>query len=264
MIKLKSINYLMLKSIARLVIPNSNLAEVVELEAKRKLGKLGGGESIALEVRTALQFLDKISNAGPIIVFDVGANVGNYSHELLNLRPDFRLVAFEPSSKAFNSLKNRFVNHPNVNLVNAGLGNKEESADLHFDKAGSGLASLTKRNLVHIDVGFNEFEVVSVLRGEDWVKKNNIAPTFVKIDVEGHELDVLLGFGELLNSISLIQFEFGGCNIDSRTYMKDFWILLSPLFDIYRITPNGHQIISQYTENEESFMTSNLIAVRKS
>ena len=45
----------------------------------------------------------------------------------------------------------------------------------------------------------------------------------MKIDVEGHELDVLKGFGELIKKVRLIQFEFGGTNIDSKTYLRDFW-----------------------------------------
>lgn len=41
--------------------------------------------------------------------------------------------------------------------------------------------------------------------------------------VEGHELDVLAGAEEALKSVQLVQFEFGGCNIDTRTYFQDFF-----------------------------------------
>jgi FkbM family methyltransferase len=263
MTRVKKLKILFFKGIARIFILNYFIAEIVELEAKRKLGKLGGGESIGLEVKTALHFLDRIASNNPIVVFDIGANIGTYSGELNKLRPDFDLVAFEPSSAAFRNLKTRFPNHPKVTLVNSGVSSKSGEANLYFDNSGSGLASLSQRNLDHLHVDFDKFEAVHMVTGEQWVEEQNQIPTFVKIDVEGHELEVLIGFGKYLDSINLIQFEFGGCNIDSRTYFKDFWVLLSPTFDIYRITPFGPKLISKYSENEESFMTSNLIACKK-
>jgi FkbM family methyltransferase len=173
-------------------------------------------------------------------------------------------VAFEPSTEAFKQLSARFQNHPNITLVNSALGSRRGQAELYFDKVGSGLGSLSQRNLNHLKVPFEEFEVISIITAQNWIEENLITPTFVKIDVEGHELDVLLGFGDYLESIKLIQFEFGGCNVDSRTFFKDFWILLNQKFEIYRISPNGPHLITEYTEVNESFMTSNFLALRKS
>jgi FkbM family methyltransferase len=251
------------KAFARVLIPNSPLAEIVELEAKRKQGKLGGGESIQLEVKTVIHFADKLDSKRPVIAFDIGANIGNYSAELTNLLPNVKLIAFEPSKKAFKALSDRFSNNPNVSLVNCALGDESGETNLFSDRAGSGLASLTRRKLDHLGISFEESESISMTTAQKWIEDNAIFPTIVKIDVEGHELDVLAGFGRYLESIQLIQFEFGGCNIDTRTYFKDFWTLLSPNFKIYRITPHGPQLIPEYTEIQESFMTSNFLAVNK-
>ena len=252
-----------IKALARFLIPNSYVAEVVELEAKRKLGKLGGGESIKLEVETVSQFMDRIDHPTPFVVFDVGANIGDYSLELIWSFPNIQIVAFEPSSEAFGKLAIRFQDNPNMTLVNCALGTMDGEANLYFDKAGSGLASLSQRNLDHLAVTFKKSEIINMTTGHTWVESNAQFPTFMKIDVEGHELDVLRGFGKHLDPIKIIQFEFGGCNIDSRTYFKDFWVFLNPKFDIYRITPNGPHLIPEYAENNESFMTSNFLAVRK-
>ncbi len=254
---------LTIKIMSRLFIPNSRLAEIVELEAKRKLGKAGGSESIEHEVKTAVDFLKKTVFEKPFLVFDVGANMGNYSIELMKLFPECKIVAIEPSSEAFRQLTKRFEMNPNVKVVNYALGAVEGAASLFFDKAGSGLASLSQRNLDHINMSLTNSETITVSTGQALVEETGNCPTFVKIDVEGHELDVLRGFGEYLNSIKLIQFEFGGCNIDTRTFFKDFWALLSPNFKIFRISPNGPQLISKYSESHESFMTSNFLAVNK-
>ena len=69
----------------------------------------------------------------------------------------------------------------------------------------------------------NEIEEVNLMRFDNYWDENKYID-FVKIDVEGHELEVLEGFGNLIKITKLIQFEFGGCNIDTRTFFKIFGI----------------------------------------
>lgn len=61
-------------------------------------------------------------------------------------------------------------------------------------------------------------------------------------------------------NIDFIQFEFGGCNIDSRTYFQDFYYFLKDNYDIYRIVKNGLRKIDRYSETCEVFLNSNYIA----
>ena len=86
-----------------------------------------------------------------------------------------------------------------------------------------------------------------------------------KIDIEGHELDALVGFGEAIKHISVIQFEFGGCNIDTRTFFQDFWYFFQEKgFDLYRISPIGLIHIPRYRELDEFFfITTNYLAKRR-
>ena len=53
---------------------------------------------------------------------------------------------------------------------------------------------------------------------------------FMKIDVEGHELFVLRGLGELLSQrrVRAFTFEFGAANVNSRTFFREFWDLIHP------------------------------------
>jgi hypothetical protein len=84
----------------------------------------------------------------------------------------------------------------------------------------------------------------------------------LKIDVEGHELNVLKGAAELLSSrrINFIQFEFGEADIDSRTYLRDFFDLLSDNYDFFRIVPHGLRPIGAYSSAHEVFATINYLA----
>lgn len=85
------------------------------------------------------------------------------------------------------------------------------------------------------------------------------------MDIEGHELYALKGASTLLSEkrISNIQIEFGGCNIDSRTYFKDFWNLLHNDFNVYRVLQDGLWEITKYSERLECFVTSNFLFVKK-
>jgi hypothetical protein len=62
----------------------------------------------------------------------------------------------------------------------------------------------------------------------------------------------------------VVQFEFGGCNIDTRTYFKDFWSFFSERgFELHRVSPFGAVKIVGYREADECFTTTNYIAVNK-
>lgn len=200
------------------------------------------------------------------VIFDVGANVGSYSQEILKefQNINFQLYSFEPSKETFFDLKKRFENVPNVKLCNIGLGEKGGSKKLFLDKKKSGLASIYNRQLSHFDIKMKLQESIKIQTIDDFCKRNRIQKIdFLKLDAEGSELNILNGAKSMIknNSIKFIQFEFGGCNIDSRTYFQDFWYLLSPKYKIYRILKNGVVEIPKYKEINEIFVTTNYLAI---
>ena len=93
------------------------------------------------------------------------------------------------------------------------------------------------------------------------MRKNGIEQiNFLKVDVEGNEYKVFSGAQGMINQgrIKHIQLEFGGCNIDSRTFFRDFWDLLSNKYDFYRIMRDGLIKIEKYTEAHECFLYQNI------
>ena len=84
----------------------------------------------------------------------------------------------------------------------------------------------------------------------------------MKIDVEGYEMNVLKGVGELIENISLIQFEFGGTQVDTRNFFRDFWLYFEEKkFKLFRISQNGIKPINHYSVNLECFYFSNYLAI---
>jgi hypothetical protein len=84
---------------------------------------------------------------------------------------------------------------------------------------------------------------------------------FAILDIKGHELDFLIGFGKALQFTKLIQFEFGGCNIDTRTYFRDFWsFFCDQRFKVYRMTPFGLSLIPDIRNPAKIFLLQIFLA----
>jgi len=123
-----------------------------------------------------------------------------------------------------------------------GLSSNAGSKQLFKDREGSGLASFYDRDIPHYGLSLDENEVVTTTTFVHWFESSGINRiTFLKVDVEGHELEVFKGGAHVLSSglVDALQFELGGCNIDSRTYFRNFFSLLSTnySFRLFRFAP---------------------------
>jgi FkbM family methyltransferase len=199
-----------------------------------------------------------------LILFDVGANIGGYSI-LLNkiFGAKSKVYSFEPSLNTFLKLKENTKNIPEIKIHNIGLGNNITKSSLFTNLDESGLSSLYKRRLNHFNIELNKKEEVDIKTIDLFCEENKINHiNFLKLDVEGHENHVLQGATRMLKSgkIDYIQFEFGGCNIDSKTFFQDLYYLLKDDYKIYRILKDGLFPITQYKEIYEVFSTTNYLA----
>ena len=201
-----------------------HVLERIERKAAYLRGKGFGGRTIEQEAGWAHDLL----GSPPLLAVDIGANVGHYTAELRRRTGTAEIHAFEPSAVNVERLKARFSADEAIAIVPVALSNTSGEATLFSNMLGSPLGSLTQRKLDHLGIGFEVQETVSTMRFEDYWRdrlgKRHL--DIVKLDVEGHELAVLEGFGEAIDHVKVLQFEFGGCNIDTRTYLRDFWDFL--------------------------------------
>jgi len=219
-----------------------------------------------------IKMLKEEKRQGHICIFDVGANKGEYARMVLSMlacnEKKVAIHCFEPSKFTYDLLKQNLSSQV-VTFNNVALGKEIGEAYLYYDEPGSGLASLTKRDLDYLGVEFGHHERVYVDTVDNYCRKNGIGfIDLLKIDVEGHDLDVLQGATGMFTkkAIRMVTFEFGGCNIDTRTFFKDFFYFFRKHhYKVYRITPSGYLFeIDSYKEKYEQFRTTNFLAILKS
>ena len=228
------------------------------------LGKgAGAGWNISEEVKTASEHVHR---PAPVI-FDVGANVGDWGSALLRGIPSARLFLFEPSPECQAHIQGLHL--PGTRLVPCAVGESNGKATLHTSSGLDASASLHARNETYFqDRIYHSIEVETVTL-DSVIQDEGIAfVDFLKMDIEGHELAALRGSAAALASqkIGALSFEFGSGNINSRTFFRDFWDLLtSHGFKIGRITPGGTLLeTTAYYEDLEYFRgVSNYVAVLK-
>ena len=209
-----------------------------------------------------LQRLKSLFNNKEPVIFDIGSNVGQYATELVKVfGQDLSLYCFEPSARAFDEL----INNPsikNAKFFNTAMSNSIGESNLFFDKPGTGWASMYKADIPGHNILFEYSEKIKIDTIDNFCRSMGLNKiNFLKIDVEGHELDVLKGANDMLkeNRIDIIQFEIGVTSINARIYLRDFFETLKN-YTIYRILKNGIIKIN-YNERYEVFLTSNYLAI---
>jgi len=240
----------------------ANISELAIAYLEALLGQgAGAGWAFDAEIKAA-QF--SIKTPSPIL-FDVGANKGVWTRALQALYPEAQFFMFEPQPGCQSILANLHISKST--LIPSAVGSANGKLKLYSPNAVSGIASLYKRRdsyFKHKKYKVTETDIVTI---DDSVEKYKLATIdFMKMDIEGHELEALKGAMKSLESgvIKAFSFEFGSGNINSRTFFHDFWDLLHPLgYNIYRILPSSRLMpIKQYYEDCEHFRgVTNYIAV---
>lgn len=130
-------------------------------------------------------------------VWDIGANVGNYTKKFAQIVGNQgHVIAFEPSPQVVHTLTAATQTLPQVSIQAVGLSNEAGEVPFFYDPNGIGtLDSLTRPTDGGIETK------VQIRRGDDYLDQHR--PNIIKIDVEGFEKEVLTGMPRTLASPSL-------------------------------------------------------------
>jgi FkbM family methyltransferase len=181
-----------------------NFIEILKAVKKKRFPSLKDKieKKELLDKRTAF-YRDLIAEGD--ICFDVGANVGNRIEPLLEAGG--KVVAVEPQKSCYKYLKTKFGDA--IELVPQGLG-AEECEKTFYISSASTISSFSEEWIESVkddrfkNLTWKKQETVQLTTLDALIKKFGI-PAFIKIDVEGYELEVLSG---LSYPVKTIAFEY--------------------------------------------------------
>jgi len=132
------------------------------------------------------------------IAYDIGANIGYFSILMASMvRPGGKVFAFEPSPRSFSQLEKNAKRNASLPLMPLQVA--------LTDKVGKGPFSDFDYDVVsHLGDDSNAYPDANVVTVSLDTVDHMVAegrtpvPTFLKIDVEGAEVDVINGMGDLL------------------------------------------------------------------
>jgi FkbM family methyltransferase len=157
------------------------------------------------EDQAMLEFYKALIRPGDLC-FDVGANVGNRTKIFLKLGA--KVIAFEPQPECQRVLSSHFGANPRFTLLPVALGAADGQLTFYRGDANtiSTLAedwiAAVKRSGRFSGAEWRKGSIVEVKR-LDGVAATYGNPRFIKIDVEGFELEVLMGCSAKIPALSL-------------------------------------------------------------
>ena len=138
------------------------------------------------------------------IIFDIGAHKGDKSKKLINYFS--KIVLVEPQPECVIALKSKFSKYKNVTIIETGLSSKEQKLELKINTSNPLIST------------FSDKWTKGRFKDSKWDQRLDIStttldrlvsqfgsPDYIKIDVEGHEYDVIKGLSKKVGTIS---FEF--------------------------------------------------------
>lgn len=211
-----------------------------------------------------LKAADLSTPKGGVLV-DVGANIGLTSIVFAKLRPDVTLYAIEPNKAAYDFLCANIAanNVPNVKPVFSVVGKDSGSVAFHSDVFSAGSHVVTEAHMAATTLSAETVpsNPLNTILNEHGVTSVD----FVKIDVEGFELDVLQGMeGVIETHRPCVLMEFNAFaqiafrNLNPRVLLETYRRLFP---NVYALT-NGFKLGLRPIKTDEDayyFIHDNLV-----
>jgi FkbM family methyltransferase len=209
--------------------------------------------------------------AGRLVVFDVGANVGDWPVAMLDLcqdrsLADCRLYAFEPVSSTFSTYSSRIAEHRLGRAVTSertAMSSREGNAKIRVvgDNAGRNSLHVVPTDQTH------QVEEVTLTTIDSYCARRGIAAIhLLKIGTEGHDMEVLRGAIGMISSgtVSVIQFEYSDMRVAARNFLKDVFDLVEGLpYYVGRPQPDHVIVYCEWHPELERFFAGNYLLIHE-
>jgi FkbM family methyltransferase len=200
----------------------------------------------------------------PAVVIDVGANRGDWTASLLNRSNGIKVTvhAFEPCRETYELLARRTRESAwsNVLAVQQACSRSPGAAKMSVHGPGAGTNTLAEliepANVTVEDVGLTSIDAYCRTNGVKYVD-------LLKIDAEGWDFEVIAGASQMLGKhlIRLLQFEYNRRWIGARNYLRDAFLLLSPMgYKIGKLVGNAVEFYPRWHWELETYREGNYLA----
>ena len=209
------------------------------------------------------------------VVFDVGAYIGQWTDEVLKQCKGDRLQihSFEPHPQTYQQLVGNLapgITAGQVFANNFALSNSEEMKTLYDYQNSRFLNTLYRRNSDDeklYQMGTPRQFPILVTSLDAYCQRWQIQRiNFLKIDVEGSELDILKGGTKMLQSgkIDYLQLEYGQTFKDAGISLKAvFEFLQQYRYSLFKILPDKLDYQREFLPENEDWHWSNFLAVNE-
>ena len=176
------------------------------------------------------------------IMIDVGSHQGEFISRFLKIKKIKKIFCFEPNFKLFKKLVSTYKANKKISLHDFALGEKNATKKLYLSNLSynSTISSFNKRsnylkfkNLILKDE--NQKSVLIKQKSfDDVFKKINITESFLKIDVEGYEFNVLIGAKNKIKKVKYILIEHQFSNQYKNNFKRVKKLLIKNNFKIIK------------------------------
>jgi FkbM family methyltransferase len=223
---------------------------------------LDGNRNFVSSMNGETRVLDIVAGSGARVLFDVGANVGEWTRDAHGRFDGAEIHAFEVVPDIAAELRRQVGSLPGVTVNEVGLDAETGEIEVRYYPSfseGSGFGAHTH------DLPY-ETRRATVTTGDLYCRQHGIEHIdLLKVDVEGVEHRVLRGFDGMLRrgAIDVVQFEYGPFNIESHMLLRDYHEMFAELgYRVGRIFPSYVDFHPYRTPVDEDFRGPNFVAVR--
>jgi FkbM family methyltransferase len=177
-------------------------------------------------------------------VIDVGANIGQYGNSIRQAGYKNHIISFEPISSVYKVLKSNIDSDKRWEAHNFGIGKGNEETIINVSKnlASSSILNVTEASTNAEPLsGFESKEIIQIISLDEFFENKGIKDNiYLKIDVQGYELEVLKGCQKMISQISVIQIEMSFIELyNDGPLFKDILEKMEYFgFEIYSIIPD--------------------------
>ncbi|WP_377475544.1 MAG: FkbM family methyltransferase [Microcoleus anatoxicus] len=255
-------------SIASLGNTDSGKQEENHQTAGVSVNNFNNGDSIN---NYELKIIENFIASGNV-VFDIGANIGSWTNQVLNRYPDVQIHLFEPAPPIYQTLLQNLaepIKSGQLVLNNLAIAHQQEIREFYYYEKSSGWSTFHRRFEIEKQYNIQSPHPFQVLTAtlDDYVQTRGIKRiNFLRIDTEGGELEVLHGATNLLQKgkVDYIQFEYGGTFVDAKITLKQVFEHLQKFrYTIFKILPNALQPLPEFSPEYENYEYSNFLAVNE-